>query len=222
MNLSTSPWWTWVVIAGLGTFHGLNPAMGWLFAVALGLYRRSRRVVMLSLIPISLGHAVAAACVLTAGFSLSTVLDHQALNRICGVFLIGWAGWHAWRGHRMRSPVGMQAGFVGLTGWSFLMAGAHGAGLMLIPALLPMCDGLSTSSAAVRASADVFASVSTIATMASAALFLHTAAMLLTTAVISLVVFDRIGVACLRTKWVNFDLLWTVSLLGCGVVQLGL
>lgn len=122
----------------------------------------------------------------------------------------------------MRSPVGMQAGFVGLTGWSFLMAGAHGAGLMLIPALLPMCDGLSTSAAAVRASTDVSVSVSTIVTMASAALFLHTAAMLLTTAVISLVVFDRIGVACLRTKWVNFDLLWTVSLFGCGVAQLGL
>src|SRR5258705_7040020 len=94
INLSTSPWWMWVVIAGLGTFHGLNPAMGWLFAVALGLYRRSRRVVLLSLVPIALGHAIAAACVLTAGVSLSATPDHHRLNRLCGPPLFASAPWH--------------------------------------------------------------------------------------------------------------------------------
>ncbi|HXZ09302.1 MAG TPA: hypothetical protein VEI25_14730, partial [Paraburkholderia sp.] len=177
MTLSTLPWWTWATVAGLGTFHGLNPAMGWLFAVALGLYRRSRRVVMLSLIPISLGHAIAAACVLMAGLSLGAVLDHRILNRTSGLVLIGWAVWHVWRGHRMRSRVGMQAGFLGLAGWSFLMAGAHGAGLMLIPALMPMCNGLAggaTSSVIGLTSSNLVPGFAGLATIAGAALLAHT------------------------------------------------
>ena len=55
--------WPWLALAGLGAFHGLNPAMGWLFAVALGLHRQSRRIVWLSLLPIALGHAVSVAIV---------------------------------------------------------------------------------------------------------------------------------------------------------------
>ena len=95
MTPPTSSWWTWLAVAALGTFHGLNPAMGWLFAVALGLYRRSRRVVLLSLVPIALGHALAAGSMLMAGLSLGMVIDHTVLNRVCGTLLIGWAAWHA-------------------------------------------------------------------------------------------------------------------------------
>lgn len=224
VNLSTSPWWTWVVVAGLGTFHGLNPAMGWLFAVALGLYRRSRRVVLLSLIPIALGHAMAAACVLAAGLSLSMSVDHHVLSRICGVILIGWAAWHALRGHQMRSRVGMQAKFAGLTAWSFVMSGVHGAGLMLIPALLPVCNRFSgvSSTSALQGAGGLLAGVGPVATAAVAALTVHAIAMLLTTGIVSLLVFERFGVGCLRTKWVNFDLMWTASLAGCGVIQLGI
>ena len=168
--------------------------MGWLFAVALGLYQRSRRVVMLSLIPISLGHAISAACVLMAGLSLGAILDHRILSRASGLVLIGWAVWHTWRGHRMRTRVGMQAGFLGLTGWSFLMAGAHGAGLMPIPALLPMCNGIAagaTSSALGVTSSDLVSGFAGLASIAGAALLVHSIAMLITTAVISIVVFDR-------------------------------
>lgn len=223
LDLSTSPGWTWVVVAGLGTFHGLNPAMGWLFAVALGLYQRSRRVVLLSLVPIALGHAMAAACVLAAGLSLSMSIDHHALNRICGVILIGWAAWHALRGHRVRSRVGMQVKFAGLTAWSFVMSSVHGAGLMLIPALLPVCDGLAGNSSTLPSSASgLLTGVGPVVTVAVTALMIHTVAMLLTTGIVSLLVFDRFGLAFLRTKWVNVDLLWTASLAGCGIVQLGM
>ncbi|CAG4908443.1 hypothetical protein [Paraburkholderia saeva] len=223
LDLSTSSGWTWVVVAGLGTFHGLNPAMGWLFAVALGLYQRSRRVVLLSLVPIALGHAMAAACVLAAGLSLSMSIDHHALNRICGVILIGWAAWHALRGHRVRSRVGMQVKFAGLTAWSFVMSSVHGAGLMLIPALLPVCDGLAGDSSTLPSSASgLLTGVGPVVTVAVTALMIHTVAMLLTTGIVSLLVFDRFGLAFLRTKWVNVDLLWTASLAGCGIVQLGM
>ncbi|SIO34038.1 hypothetical protein [Paraburkholderia phenazinium] len=212
----TSSWWTWFAVAALGTFHGLNPAMGWLFAVALGLYRRSRRVVLLSLVPIALGHALAAGSMLMAGLSLGMVIDHTVLNRVCGTLLIGWAAWHAWRGHRMRPLVGMQTGFAGLTLWSFVMAGSHGAGLMLIPALMPICSALSNATGVAAASAG------STATVAAIALCVHSAAMLLTTGVIALAVYDHFGVAGLRTKWLNFDLLWTGTLATCGVIQLAL
>jgi hypothetical protein len=214
VNAPGSGWWTWLAVAGLGTFHGLNPAMGWLFAVALGMYRRSRRVVLLSLIPIALGHAMATAGMLAAGLSLGMVVDHTALNRTCGVLLLGWAAWHLLRGHRMRPRVGMQAGFAGLTAWSFMMAGSHGAGLMLLPALMPICGALPGVPGA---------ATGTIATeIAIIALCVHSAAMLLTTAVISLAVYEHFGVAGLRTKWLNFDLLWTGTLAACGVMQLAL
>ncbi|HEY2000583.1 hypothetical protein [Paraburkholderia sp.] len=215
MNPPTSTWWTWLAVAALGTFHGINPAMGWLFAVALGLYRHSRRVVLLSLIPIALGHALAAGSMLIAGLSLGLVIDHSWLNRICGTLLLSWAAWHALRGHRMRPRVGMQTGFVGLAIWSFAMAASHGAGLMLIPALMPICSALPGAGGAAGAAGPT-------ALIAAIALCVHSAAMLLTTGVISLAVFDRFGVSGLRTKWLNFDLLWTGTLAACGLVQLAL
>ena len=113
--------------------------MGWLFAVALGLHRHSQRVVLVSLLPIALGHAAAVAAVLAVALMLGIVLDATTLLRLAAVILIGWALWHFARGHRQRVRVGMQAGLLGLALWSFLMASAHGAGLMLIPVVMPLC-----------------------------------------------------------------------------------
>src|SRR5215469_4990604 len=138
----------WLAIVGLGLFHGVNPAMGWLFAVALGLHRHSQRVVLLSLMPIAVGHAVAVATVLMIILSLGLVLDWLILSRLTGVLLIGWAIWHALRRHRQRVRVGMRTGMAGLAVWSFLMASAHGAGLMLVPVIVPLClSGTTTLTA---------------------------------------------------------------------------
>ena len=131
--------WPWLALAGLGAFHGLNPAMGWLFAVALGQHRGSRRVVVLSLVPIALGHAVAILAVVGAVLALGVVVDQRAIRLVAGILLIGWAVYHALYGHRHRVRVGMRTGMAGLALWSFLMATAHGAGLMLLPVLIPLC-----------------------------------------------------------------------------------
>src|SRR5262245_1226386 len=140
--------WPWLALAGLGLFHGLNPAMGWLFAVALGLHRGSQRIVLLSLVPIAVGHAAAVAAVLLAVLALGLVVDHTMLIRLAAIVLIAWAAWHALYGHQRRVRVGMQTRLLGLVLWSFLMASAHGAGLLLIPALGPLC-GSAASAAAV-------------------------------------------------------------------------
>src|SRR5436853_7650458 len=100
--MSTAPAapWLWLAVAGLGVFHGLNPAMGWLFAVGLGLHRHSRAVVLWSLIPIALGHAAAVAVVLVVFLTLGLVLDQTWLRRGAAAVLIGWPVWHALPGHR--------------------------------------------------------------------------------------------------------------------------
>src|SRR5215475_7577472 len=106
--------WPWLALAGLGLFHGLNPAMGWLFAVALGLHRGSQRIVLLSLLPIAVGHAAAVAAVLLAVLALGLVIDHTILIRLAAIVLIAWAAWHALYGHQRRVRVGMQTGLLGL------------------------------------------------------------------------------------------------------------
>ena len=202
--------WPWVALAGLGLFHGVNPAMGWLFAVALGLNRHSQRIVLLSLIPIALGHAAAVAVVLSIALMLGFVFDTTTLLRLAAVVLIGWAAWHAAYGHRARVRVGMQASLAGLALWSFLMASAHGAGLMLIPVLMPLCLANAPAQELTAGSLPI----------AVAALGVHTIAMLATIAAISVAVYRWIGVAFLRRGWINLDLVWTVALLVCGIVLL--
>src|SRR5712675_3354801 len=139
MNPVASEFWPWLELAGLGAFHGLNPAMGWLFAVALGLHRHSRRLIWLSHLPIAFGHALSIAVVVGTFVLAGLAIDMRALRIGAGLILIGWALYY-WRfGHRHRVRVGMQAGLAALAVWSFLMATAHGADLMLWPVLMPLC-----------------------------------------------------------------------------------
>src|SRR5262245_23491018 len=199
--------WPWLALIGLGLFHGINPAMGWLFAVALGLHRRSQGVVLLSLIPIALGHAAAVAATLAAVLVLGMVIDHTVLLRLAGLVLIGWACWHALYGHRQRVRVGMQTGLAGLVLWSFLMASAHGAGLMLLPVLAPICAATTMPAAGAGGAISI----------TLAALAVHAAAMLGAIGVVSVIVYRWAGVAFLRRGWINLDLVWVAALGLCGL-----
>jgi hypothetical protein len=202
---------SWLAVAGLGAFHGLNPAMGWLFAVALGLYRKSRAVVMASLVPILIGHAVSIGVVLYAAMALGVFFDRSLLTKAGGLLLIGWAVWHALYGHRHRVRVGMQTGFVGLAFWSLLMATAHGAGLMLLPVALPLCLS-GSAGAALTTSASVATGLVVIG--------VHTGAMLVVIAIIAFVVYEWVGLAFLRRGWLNVDLLWGIALVLAGTYML--
>jgi hypothetical protein len=183
--------------------------MGWLFAVALGLHRKSRAVVLESIIPIAIGHAASVAIAVFAVLSLGLIIDAKLVAKFAGVVLILWAAWHGFRGHRGRPRVGMQTGMAGLVLWSFLMATAHGAGLMLIPVLLPICIAASPAHELMGQSS---------IPVALAALAVHSVAMLLVIAAIAIAVYEWIGVAFLRTSWVNLDLIWVIVLAACGVV----
>ncbi len=203
--------WPWLVLAGLGAFHGLNPAMGWLFAVALGLNRGSRGAVLMALPPIALGHAVAIAVIAAAVVLAGVIVQERMVRVAAGLLLVGWAVYHQLYGHRHRVRVGMTTGQVGLVLWSFLMATAHGAGLMIVPALIPLC--LSTSPIH-EITAGHTAAVSL------AAVGVHTGAMLATTGLIAVVVFQWVGLGILRSAWINIDLIWTAALALTGTLLL--
>ena len=203
--------WPWLTLAGLGAFHGINPAMGWLFAVALGLHRHSRAIVLSALLPIALGHALAVLAVALALILLGIVVDQRAIRIAAGALLIGWAAYHTLYGSRHRLRFGMQVGMLGLGAWSFLMASAHGAGLMLVPVLIPLClAGAPAQELTAAGSLPI----------ALAAVGVHTLAMLATTGVIALSVYQWVGVAFLRKGWFNLDRIWTIALVVTGLVLL--
>jgi hypothetical protein len=205
----TSDVWPWLALAGLGAFHGLNPAMGWLFAVGLGLHRQSRRVVWLSLVPIAAGHAASIAMVAAAVLMLEFIVDRRVLELAAGAALLGWAIYYALRGHRHRVRVGMTVGMVWLGVWSFLMATGHGAGLMLAPMVIPLCVSASSAAGNVTAGS---------VPIALAAVAVHTGAMLAVTAAIAGLVYEWIDLAVLRRGWINFDRIWVAVLAAAGVV----
>jgi len=203
--------WPWLTLAGLGAFHGINPAMGWLFAVALGLHRRSRAIVLAALAPLALGHALAIGVVALAVVLLGVVVDQRALRIAAGLLLIGWAIYHALYGRRHRPRFGMQVGLLGLGAWSFLMATSHGAGLMLVPVLIPLCLAAAPAQELTAAGS---------LPIALAAIGVHTLALLATTGAIALAVYQWLGVAFLRRGWLNLDRLWSAALVVTGLVLL--
>jgi hypothetical protein len=201
----------WLALAGLGAFHGINPGMGWLFAVALGLHRGSRRVVLASLAPIALGHMLSVAAVVLLVVGFGTVVDRRPIEIAGGLVLLGWAAYR-WRfGHRHRVRVGMTTGLAGLGLWSFLMATGHGAGLMLVPVVLPLCLAAAPG-AGLTATGSL--------PVALGAIAVHTVAMLTVTGMIALGVYQWVGLAFLRRGWLNFDRLWIAALVVAGLILL--
>jgi hypothetical protein len=210
--------WSWAALAGLGAFHGLNPAMGWLFAVALGMQERRRVGVLRALPPIAVGHAASIAIVAGAmvGLAASPAIPRRALAVAGGVILVAFG---MWRLVRQRHPtwVGMRVGFKDLAMWSFLMASAHGAGLMLMPVLIHL-DPSKVPAHAGHAMAMGGAMPSS----AFAAVVVHTGAMLAVMALVALVVYETVGVAVLRKIWINLDLIWGGALIAAGIIMAGM
>jgi len=218
MTTTGSALWPWLVLAGLGLFHGINPAMGWLFAVALGLQRGSGAAVAQALPPIALGHAAAIAVAVVIVAIARPALDLTLLRIAAAICLIGFGAWHLARGYRHQSRVGMQVGFRELTLWSFLMATAHGAGLMVMPVLLEL-----PASAAPHDRGPHDAVLSAFAGSlwtGLLAVVVHTAAMLLAAGLIAWAVFAWIGLAILRRAWINLDLVWSLVLIATGAIFL--
>ena len=210
--------WPWVALALLGAYHGINPGMGWLFAVALGLQERRRSAVLRALPPIALGHEAAVAVAIALVSVLEVVTSAGVLRVVGAVALIAFGVYKFTRPRSHPKWVGMRVSARDLTVWSFLMSSAHGAGLMLFPVLLRLqVDGDDSGSHSHTVSGG--ASV-THALLDLAALFLHTGAMLLVMGVVAVLVYDKLGVGVLRRAWVNLDMLWAGAVIAAGVYTL--
>jgi len=194
----------------LGAYHGLNPGMGWLFAVALGMQERRRAAVGWSLVPITVGHALAIALAIAVAAALGVVMSFERLRLITAGSLFALGGYRMFR-HRHPRGGGMRVGFRDLTLWSFLMASGHGAGLMV----LPIVYGLSAGEHAGH-------SMGGQTLPASLAVAVHTAGYLAVTAIVAAIVYEKVGLAVLRTAWVNMDLVWAVALVLTGLMTLAI
>jgi hypothetical protein len=200
----------------LGAYHGINPGMGWLFAVALGMQERSSAAVGRSLVPIALGHGLAIGAVVLLAVGLGTVIPLVYLKIAVAVILLGFGLYSLFRQWHPRGS-GMRVGFRDLTSWSFFMASAHGAGFMLLPVLIG-----SSAEPGHSAHAGMGAEAHALATPMAGlmATVVHTIGYLAVTGLVAWVVYEKLGLALLRKAWINLHLIWAVALIVSAVFTL--
>ena len=204
---------SWTLLMALGAFHGINPGMGWLFAVALGMQEGRRGAVLRALVPLGAGHALAVAVAVGAAMAIGFAIPIAWLRWPIAGVLVSLGVLRFFR-HRHPRWGGMRVSMGGLTVWSFLMATAHGAGLMVMPVFM----GMSMSTAGEHAHHVHVARMST-----GAALFatgLHAASYLAVTAFLAVLVFEKLGVGILRRAWINLDVIWSTALVATGTLTL--
>ena len=220
MHASSVPWLSLLV---LGAVHGINPAMGWLFAVARGLQERNRRALWRALGPLALGHALAIAAAVAVAATLGQALPLHALRWLvaAALLVVGVGGLR--RHHHVRLG-GMRVSARELTAWSFLMASVHGAGLMVLPFVLgsrghELPSMAHHHSAALGAAARTAAWAGVMSTDATsvAAPLVHTLGYLLATTVLAVVVYERVGLKVLRRAWINLDVIWAATMVAAAV-----
>ena len=207
----------WHAMVLLGAYHGINPGMGWLFAVALGMQRGSARGVWGALPPIALGHAAAVAVVLLAVGLAQIVIPMDTLRVLVASMLTMLGLYRLWR-HRHPRYGGMQVGFRDLTVWSFLMASAHGAGFMVVPFVMSAPPMLSA--AGHEHMHHMAAAATSGAAVGAMAVAIHTLSYLIVMTVAAWVVYRKLGLSLLRRAWLNVDWVWAGALVLTGLIVL--
>jgi hypothetical protein len=231
----------WGALLLLGGLHGVNPGMGWLFAVALGLQERDGRAVWRSLLPLAAGHALAVAAAVAALIVIGSAVPPHVLRWIVAATLLATGVLHL--RHRLHPRrTGMRVGPRDLVIWSFLMATAHGAGLMALP-FVPAAAGAPSAHAGANATADradgphaahashskhtAHAGHPGVVTPAGArpgrllglaAALVHTLGYLLTTGLVATIVYYRLGLRLLQRTWINMDIIWAGALIATAVL----
>ena len=211
--------WSWGALFALGAFHGINPGMGWLFAVALGMQEQRRGAVWRAMLPLGAGHALAVAAALLVALAAETMVPDGYVRWPVALLLMALGISRLVR-HRHPRWASMRVDMRRLTMWSFLMATAHGAGLMVLPVFLHMT---ATTHAAGEATGHRLHAGIAGATGPVAGLFatlVHAAGYLSVTALAAWIVYEKLGLGLLRRAWINVDLIWAAALIATGVFTL--
>ncbi len=209
--MSAIPAWPWVGIVLLGVWHGINPGMGWLFAVALGLQEGEGRAVWRALPPLALGHGLAIAGTILLAALVGWIVPLEHLKWVVVVLLVGFGAYRLYS-HRHPRFGGMRVGAWDLTVWSFLMATAHGAGLMVLPFVM----GLEHSAHAGGHAGHLLMIGDP--TVGLAATAVHSAAYLLVMTLLAWLVYAWLGLRLLRQAWFNVDVVWAAVLVMTGAL----
>jgi hypothetical protein len=200
--------WPWLALALLGAYHGLNPGMGWLFAVARGLQGGGRGVVLASLVPIAIGHEASILVVVGVAVATQELVAPHTVRLLAALALVSFGVYRFARPRSHPRGFGMRVGRVSLAAWSFLMSSAHGAGLMMVPVLLG------------RPVVELLPATGQRATLVLASTIVHVTSMLIVMASAALVVYQVVGVRILRRSWFNMDLVWAISLVAAGLITM--
>jgi hypothetical protein len=200
----------WIAVLAIGAYHGLNPGMGWPLAVANGLAARRGAAVFATLFPLAAGHLLAMAVVLLPFTALGALLAWSGSIRLAaGALLVAFGTWRLLDRRHPRFLARIKPSR--LVWWSFLMATAHGAGLMLLPFAIGLCaPGASTPPPVAGLGAAALVSVA------------HTAAMLSSGGVAAWVVYRYLGLRMLNRAWFNLDAVWGASLVVAGAASIAM
>lgn len=191
----------------LGVLHGLNPGMGWLFAVSYGLQERRRVAVVRALVPIGLGHEASVGLMAVAVVLFSSAVSQAVAVAVLALTMMCFGAWLFFRRRHFRW-VGMNLSPFQLAWWSFLMSAVSGAGLMLAPVLV---GGHAMGPDPLLSQALAGELV-----LAMTAAVLHATAMVLTSGIVAFAVLEILGLRFLTRAWINLDKLWAGAFLGAG------
>jgi hypothetical protein len=212
----------WLTIIAVGVYHGLNPAMGWPLAVANGMAARRGSAVLATLLPLGGGHFLAMAIVLVPFALLSWYVEWSRAIRIgAGALVLLFGVYKLIRPRHPRALARIRP--TQIAWWSFLMATAHGAGLMLLPFMLGLCAMPAPASGAAEASWPELGHAAVMDTLARSNLAtalavasLHTLAMVASGLAMAWLVYRWLGLRVLRSAWLNLDAVWGASLVIAG------
>lgn len=219
-SLASLAWpWGWLALFLLGAYHGINPGMGWLFAVARGMQEHATKAVARALIPITLGHALSIGLVVALASLIQIALPLGYVQMVVAAALIALGILRILR-RRHFAWGGMQVGFRDLTFWSFLMASAHGAGLMVLPIVLHATSANTANAMPSGHEHHMRMAGGSGPWAGIAATLIHTLGYLSVTALVALLVYRKFGLALLRKAWFNLDLVWATALIVTGCVAL--
>ncbi|WP_376789354.1 hypothetical protein [Thermoflexus sp.] len=207
-------WIPWGGMFLLGAYHGLNPAMGWLFALALGLQERRRWALLQALGSMALGHLLAVGLTAVPLLVLQVVLPLPLLRGMTAAILAAFGVYRLARAWHPRW-VGMRVGFRDLIAWSALMASGHGAGLMLSPFLMgPLCIVSGG-----HGSVGLYPVGILVLRNGLGGVGAHTLGYVLTAGLIAWLIYEGGHLAFLRQAWINLDLLWALALIGAALMM---
>jgi hypothetical protein len=218
LNLSGADWttgWLWLAVIASGLYHGVNPGMGWPLAVSAGLMERSSRALLAALSPLAAGHLLAMLLVLFPFALLVAVVEWQRQIQIgASLLVIGFGIFRLVDRRHPRALVRIPPTQLGL--WSFAVAIAHGAGLMLVPIYLGLCREVDFGKGHDAAGTLINANLD----MAVLVAIVHATAMIVAGGCLAWLVYRYLGLKFVSRSWFNLDTSWAVSLILVGAIAL--